>query len=195
MEINVDTDVDYDCTPYAAELFMMQSAYPDSCIQVPVTSSIYGISFEVKLEKLATIVRFNIPIDFPDKSVTFSISGKFNNSIRSLLMQHLLNYVQEIPDAGCMLLCEVLNDELTNIIEGNKVMEQTKNSHPHSANTRNRDIGALTMDSSHKKLSIARFLIYFHHIMRYFKYLGFACSCFVCIIYISGCVVETNEEP
>ena len=145
--------MDFECTPYAAELFMMESAY-DTCIQVPITSSIYGISFEVKLENLATTIRFNIPLDFPEKSITFSISGKFNNMKQTQLMKQLLDFIHETPDAGCMLICEVLNDGLNDIIEQEQINAQ---SNPSNSNSNS------NIDTN---LSIARFLIYFHHIMR-----------------------------
>lgn len=160
-----------DCDePFQAEVMLMEAAYGDKC-EVVSSSPISGAVFIIRLEQLDTAVRFTVPPDYPSNPIRFCIvEGKLRNSQRSTLTESIQSTIDDRPDIGTMEVCDVITELLITTAE-----EIAQQEHQQQAAAREGDDADVSWDSvlhGHGALdptafSIARFLIYFHHIRRY----------------------------
>ena len=124
----------------------MEAAYGENFEMLSVGDS-KGIVFVVRLEQFSASVRFQIPIDYPSSSLKFSFDGHMRNSDKASIVQRLQSTLNEDSTVGSMEICTLAAAAVSE-------MDTQKNDHSSNAVVQLSEI------------SIARFLIYFHHIMR-----------------------------
>lgn len=140
-----------DCEAQLAESEMMEAAYGSGFQLVVDASQSLDIAFDILTEELS--IRFYVPPNFPDSPIRFVLNSveTLNNSERaqiSVLLQTAINDARGDSALGCMEICQMAIDFSREQIEANAKVK----------------IGS-TVPHGPSKKRIARFLIYFHHIM------------------------------
>lgn len=142
-----------DCceTPCFAELELMQSAYGSDFQLCSTTNSgdCDGVIFSIALHVYDSTIKISIPLKYPDEPIKFTIDGKFTNSDGKKLKLDLNQYIVENATIGSLDLCQRASELLQDLIS-------SKEQH----------ISEPSIVYLRKEVSIARFLIYFHHIVR-----------------------------
>lgn len=131
-----------------AELELMQAAYPGK-VDISMQSSTKGLSFATTLDFKGIILRFCIPFEFPNESIRVTVDGNISNYLHKTVSQSLEQALMINPTIGCMELCQCAADKCQDIDMIRETEIETNN------------INLV------KNIKIGRFLIYFHHIMRY----------------------------
>ena len=134
-----------------AELEMIESAYPGD---VEVLSVENGCTFKVSLGFLNGKLRVHVPFDFPCSSIKLCIDGNMRSCDRTFIVRKLACLLKERPDVGAMEVCIVASEQLEAIasasVPGCGIVNRDRES----------------VEETTGDVRIARFLIYFHHIMR-----------------------------
>ena len=142
-----------------AEIELMQAAFSDSfhLIEHNTECSRFSITIDQVLDdsdQSATVVTdifITLPQLFPEQALTCYVDGKYTNSIVYSVNSAIQSQLNEVPDIRSMELCQLVQDVVAQQHENtndNKALQYSK-------------INILP-----EKVVIARFLIYFHHIMR-----------------------------
>lgn len=160
---------------YLAELELMEAAYGEE-FQLIQSDEVKGASFtiDLKVEDFFMNIKFNVPVDYPEKSVKFDVDGNVNKSEKVKLMAMAAEQVESNPEIGCMELVQFVSDVLDS--------GDIKN------NSTQADAASNDAESSIQcsDISIARFLVYFHHIERsvitiFFLFHAFVVTFYFCV--------------
>jgi len=133
------------------ELELMESAYSDQFEVIDVTND-KGVAFLVRLEQFSASLRYHIPADYPDIPLKVTLEGTMRNNDRANVSREIQEAIKENSVICSMEICHIASAALTDIVSRDSSSEQLSN-------------GA-DMDEL-GEVRIARFLIYFHHIMRF----------------------------
>lgn len=141
-----------ECEAQLAESEMMEAAYGDSFQLHTDTSQTQDVVFDISTEELS--IRFYVPFHFPKLPIRFILNSAatLNNSERmqiTTILQTALNEADEDSALGTMEVCQMAIDLSREYMEANA-----------KANT-----NTVVLNSTPCEKRIARFLIYFHHIM------------------------------
>lgn len=130
------------------EITIMESAYTEG---FRLLSKDNGCSFCVRLVPCDTAVvdvNFHLPPEFPDQPLTCYVDGLLQNATLHVLNRYIHHVLEKNPSVRSMEICQLVLD---------KVMELGVNARKSST--------PLT-EKPRQEIVVARFLIYFHHIMR-----------------------------
>lgn len=139
-----------DCEAQLAEVEMMEAAYGDNFALNVDASHSNDISFDILLPELS--IRLHIPPNYPNTPIRFVLNSvnTLNNSQKTLITSMIQRSIDVAENGalGSMEICQMAVDLSREYLEG---IEAEKASHP--------------VLIAPRRLRIARFLIYFHHIM------------------------------
>jgi hypothetical protein len=129
------------------ELELMEAAYSDKFEMLDAGDG-RGVTFVVRLEHCGASLRYHVPRDYPDTPLKVSLEANMRNSDRANVAAELQAAIGENPEIGSMEICHMASASLANIVARDTAQE---------------------VDAVEElgEVRIARFLIYFHHIMRY----------------------------
>ena len=142
-----------------AEIELMQAAFSDSfhLIEHNTECSRFSITIDQVLDdsdQSATVVTdifITLPKSFPEQTLTCYVDGKYTNSIVYAVNSAIQSQLNEVPDIRSIELCQLVQDVVAQLHENtndNKVLQYNKT------------------NRLPDKVVVARFLVYFHHIMR-----------------------------
>jgi hypothetical protein len=138
-----------DCELQLAEIEMMEAAYGDSFRLCVDASQSDDIAFDIVLKELS--IRMHVMPNYPLLPIRFIINSTdtLNNSERVQISMMIQNAIDDSDTAmGCMEICQMAIDLCREYVETNE------------SNKASRSVSNAPCEKR-----IARFLIYFHHIM------------------------------
>lgn len=133
----------------------MEAAYGHSFELCNAADGNGVLTFNIKIDILNCVLKISIPKEYPEEPIQFNLDGSITRAERKALTLDLNLFMceSESTPAGSLDLCQQATDML-------RCLQQARKPDISEAPNWN---SLLTR----KDVSIARFLIYFHHIMRY----------------------------
>lgn len=132
-----------------AELELVEAAYGTSFKLVEKSISGPAIFIIELLAAVTVHLTITLPAQFPENPLCCYVDGAIPNSIRNELKDVIASAIEENTVIGTMEVCQIASDYL----------EEWKNETEKMSTTDNNP------EEKRKSVSIARFLIFFHHIM------------------------------
>lgn len=133
-----------------AEIELLESAFGD--LFSLVDNNLNNLTFTIKLSYLEAKIQYWLPLNFPNEPLRFTIDTIHSGPILIELKKMLINQLQEFPTLRSIDIYQLADDFLYE--HTNKISET--------------DQSIYQYNEIISELKIGRFLIFFHHIMRYY---------------------------